>query len=207
VSWHGSIAIEYGGNTAIVTTYYGGGSVSRVVLGTGTVNTLVNNFEYPWALVLEPGEVHAIVAKLASGQLMRLQIAEDADSDGLADQYETELGTDPNDADSDDDGLPDGWEVFNDLDPHSSTGDDGAEGDPDEDDLTNDDEFDNDTDPNDPDSDDDGWSDGDEVDWGTDPNDPASYVPALSWFGATILLAVLMSLVVRSSRRIRLKKV
>jgi sugar lactone lactonase YvrE len=207
LSWPGEIAIEYGGKTAIVTTYYDGGRVSRVDLGTGTVTTLVNNFEYPWALVLEPGEVYAIVAKLASGQLMRLQIAEDADSDGLADQYETELGTDPNDADSDDDGLPDGWEVLNDLDPDEPTGDDGADGDPDEDDLTNDDEFDNDTDPNDPDSDDDGWSDGDEVEWGTDPNDPASYVPALSWFGATILLAVLMSLVLRSSRKMRLKKV
>ncbi|MRG93283.1 DUF3344 domain-containing protein [Polyangium spumosum] len=54
----------------------------------------------------------------------------DSDSDGLTDEEEGELGTDPNDADSDDDGVPDGQEpspgedtdgdgIINALDPDS----------------------------------------------------------------------------------------
>ena len=66
----------------------------------------------------------------------------DADGDGLTNQDEADLGTDPEDADTDDDGLNDGDEV--------------AIG----------------TDPLDPDTDDDGLNDGDEIDAGTDPLDP-----------------------------------
>ncbi|MBK9262615.1 MAG: DUF11 domain-containing protein [Polyangiaceae bacterium] len=35
----------------------------------------------------------------------------DSDGDGLPDDYETSIGSDPNDADSDDDGVPDGQEI------------------------------------------------------------------------------------------------
>lgn len=66
----------------------------------------------------------------------------DTDGDGLSDERETQLGTNPNDADSDDDGLSDGQEVntYN-------------------------------TNPLDADSDDDTLSDGDEVNqYGTNPN-------------------------------------
>lgn len=70
---------------------------------------------------------------------------EDMDGDGLTDDVETGLGTDPNDPDTDDDGRTDGAEV------------NGAAG-----------IF---TDPLDPDTDDDEVNDGDEVTGGTDPND------------------------------------
>ncbi len=66
----------------------------------------------------------------------------DTDGDGLSDEREEELGTDPNNPDSDGDGLSDGDEV--------------GRG----------------TDPLDPDSDDDGILDGDEILLGTDPNTP-----------------------------------
>ncbi len=41
----------------------------------------------------------------------------DADADGLSDQQESLLGTDPLNNDTDADGLPDGWEVNHQLDP------------------------------------------------------------------------------------------
>jgi len=65
----------------------------------------------------------------------------DTDGDGLTDDEEAELGTDPEEADSDSDGLTDGEEQ----------------------DLG--------TDPLDEDTDSDGMSDGDEVELGTDPLD------------------------------------
>ena len=68
---------------------------------------------------------------------------DDADDDGLTDEKERELGTDPRDADSDDDGLLDGQEV-NDLG----------------------------TDPLDPDTDGDGCPDRHELAGMTDPLDP-----------------------------------
>lgn len=64
----------------------------------------------------------------------------DSDGDGLSDEREGELGTDPNNPDSDNDGLNDGDEI--------------AAG----------------TDPLNPDSDNDGILDGDEILLGTDPN-------------------------------------
>lgn len=70
----------------------------------------------------------------------------DTDEDGLTDDEEDELGTDPSNPDSDDDGLQDGEEVNGD----------------------------NPTDPLNPDTDGDGATDGDEVAAGTDPNDPLS---------------------------------
>lgn len=69
---------------------------------------------------------------------------DDTDHDGIPDELERELGTDPTNPDTDDDGLDDGREV----------------------DLG--------TDPLDGDTDDDGLSDGREVELGTDPTDPDS---------------------------------
>lgn len=70
----------------------------------------------------------------------------DSDGDGLSDDYEDEIGTDPNNPDSDDDALNDGEEV-------NDTG----------------------TDPLDPDGDSDGLSDGQEVlEVGSDPFNPDS---------------------------------
>jgi cysteine-rich repeat protein len=97
-----------------------------------------------------------------------LCIDQDADDDGLTNDEETQLGTDPNDPDSDDDGLNDGDEVnthgTEPLDPDSDndTLSDGAEVNVYV------------TYPLDPDSDGDGFDDGVEVSAGSDPNDDNS---------------------------------
>jgi ELWxxDGT repeat protein len=98
----------------------------------------------------------------------------DTDGDGLDDETETTLGTDPEDADSDDDGLADGAEVLT----HG-------------------------TDPLDPDTDGDGASDGDEVIAGTDPLDPESVPPAVPLsdpLGLGLLAAALLATRVRRTR-------
>lgn len=45
----------------------------------------------------------------------------DSDGDGLTDDVEIALGTDPFNEDSDGDGIPDGWEVWHGLDPLDGT--------------------------------------------------------------------------------------
>jgi hypothetical protein len=72
-------------------------------------------------------------------------VAGDSDGDGLPDEVEASLGTDPFDTDTDDDGLSDGDEYY----VHQ-------------------------TGTRNPDTDGDGVVDGDEVTNGTNPNDPAS---------------------------------
>ena len=110
----------------------------------------------------------------------------DSDGDGLSDQREQELETDPFDPDSDDDGLEDGREQSLGADPLDSDTDkdgvtDGREVergtspravDADADGLSDEREIDLGTDPYDPDSDDDGLGDRREVRLGTDPLDP-----------------------------------
>ncbi|MFK7733477.1 MAG: OmpA family protein [Pseudomonadales bacterium] len=90
----------------------------------------------------------------------------DSDGDGLSDDQETALGTDPNDADTDDDGIDDGTEVGNDGSLDAG-----------------------DSDPLDADTDDDGLSDGAEVlgldgaaggGDATDPLDPDSDADGLN---------------------------
>jgi len=80
----------------------------------------------------------------------------DTDGDGLSDDLETTIGTDPNDADSDDDGVPDGMEAN----PANDTDGDG---------LIN---------ALDPDSDDDGLFDGTEM--GFDCNGPDTDITQLN---------------------------
>ncbi|HEY7034047.1 MAG TPA: peptidoglycan DD-metalloendopeptidase family protein [Thermomicrobiales bacterium] len=124
----------------------------------------------------------------------------DKDGDGLTDDQETELGTDPNNPDTDGDGLPDYNEVMqhqtdpknpdtdgdgyndhdevsagsNPNDPSSTPANLGT-ADSDGDGLSNDDEASHGTDPNNPDSDGDGYQDGEEVNAGSNPTDPASF--------------------------------
>ena len=90
--------------------------------------------------------------------------AQDSDGDGLSDEEEAELGTDPNNPDTDGDGLSDGDEV-------NTHGTDPKDSDTDDDGLSDGDEVNtHGTDPNDSDTDDDGLSDGDEVNtYSTDP--------------------------------------
>jgi hypothetical protein len=97
----------------------------------------------------------------------------DYDDDGLTNDEEDALGTDPTAADSDGDGLTDYEEVGGDA-----TYDEGL-----------------DTDPMNADSDGDGHSDGAEVDAGTDPldeNDAPSSAPAMDVW-ALLLLAGLLA--------------
>lgn len=61
----------------------------------------------------------------------------DPDGDGLTDDQERALGTNPRQSDTDGDGLLDGWEVRFGLNPRQTTGDDGAAGDPDHDGFPN----------------------------------------------------------------------
>ena len=87
----------------------------------------------------------------------------DADSDGLCDALESELGTDPNLKDTDGDGLEDG-------DEYNNRKTDPTLADTDGDGLNDGDEIERGTDPLDTDTDDDGRTDGQEVN--TDLTDP-----------------------------------
>jgi Bacterial TSP3 repeat len=92
----------------------------------------------------------------------------DDDNDGLTDEEEAALGTNPLDPDSDDDGLSDGDEV-------NTHGTDPLDPDSDDDGLSDGDEVNiHGTDPLDADTDDDGLPDGLEVANGTDPLNPDS---------------------------------
>ena len=106
-------------------------------------------------------------------------ISEDSDNDGLSNNEEVALGTDPNNPDSDGDGISDGQEVnIDNTDPLDDC--DHVDGtalgtsDCDADDLTTDEETTLGTDPNNPDTDNDGLTDSEEVDLGTDPLNPDS---------------------------------
>ena len=98
----------------------------------------------------------------------------DADNDGLEDDEEVNIGTDPQDPDTDDDGIEDGQEVTDGTDPLDDCDSNGGtplgDSDCDGDGLTNAEENDLGTDPNDADSDSDGLTDGEEVLVEDDPN-------------------------------------
>ena len=104
-----------------------------------------------------------------------LNCAADPDADGLTDEEEADLGTDPNDPDTDDDGIEDGQEVTDGTDPLDDCDSNGGtarpESDCDDDGLTTSEEIGFGTDPNDEDTDGDGIQDGQEVLDGTDPLD------------------------------------
>lgn len=95
---------------------------------------------------------------------------DDSDGDGLTDEEEADLGTDPNNPDTDGDGISDGDEV-NGVPPT-----DPLDPDSDNDGVNDGDEINGvpPTDPNDPDTDGDGLTDGEEEALGTDPTNPDS---------------------------------
>ncbi|MEP4882961.1 Ig-like domain-containing protein, partial [Maribacter dokdonensis] len=100
----------------------------------------------------------------------------DPDNDGLTNDEENNLGTDPNNPDSDGDGINDGQEVLNSTNPlddcDSIAGTPLGTSDCDLDNLTTDEEASLGTDPNNADTDNDELTDGEEVDLGTNPIDP-----------------------------------
>ncbi|MBU3024300.1 gliding motility-associated C-terminal domain-containing protein [Zobellia galactanivorans] len=109
----------------------------------------------------------------------RVSVSVDSDNDGINDNTETTLGTDPNDPDTDGDGINDGQEVNMDntdpLDDCSSVNGNPLGGsDCDDDGLTTDEEMALGTDIDNPDSDDDGLLDGEEIHLETDPMDSDS---------------------------------
>ena len=61
------------------------------------------------------GQVNAVDVQLVINGVLGIPI--DADNDGVPDNAETRLGTEPNNSDSDDDGVPDGQEVVDGTDP------------------------------------------------------------------------------------------
>jgi hypothetical protein len=73
------------------------------VVRTGQVPTISESD--PGAALVSSESDEAIVVSL------------DSDGDGLSDDEEAALGTNPYDADTDDDGRSDGWEVANGFDP------------------------------------------------------------------------------------------
>lgn len=104
-----------------------------------------------------------------------LNCVADPDNDGLTDEEEADIGTDPNDPDTDDDGIDDGQEVADGTDPLDDCDNIGGtarpDSDCDNDGLTTSEETSLGTDPNDPDTDGDGINDGQEVLDGTNPLD------------------------------------
>ncbi len=98
----------------------------------------------------------------------------DTDGDGLSDEEEGELGTDPNDPDTDGDGVNDYDEVLWEIDPLNP--------DTDGDGLNDNEGSVYGTEPTLYDTDGDGFGDGEEVWSGTDPNDPEDYPEEQSGF-------------------------
>ncbi|WP_208588454.1 adhesive domain-containing protein, partial [Gracilibacillus suaedae] len=84
----------------------------------------------------------------------------DSDEDGLTDEEEADLGTDPENPDTDGDGINDGDEVDNGTDPLDPNDPPTDPVDSDEDGLTDEEEADLGTDPENPDTDGDGINDG-----------------------------------------------
>ena len=142
----------------------------------------------------------------------------DSDNDGLTDDEEASLGTDPANPDTDFDGLLDGTEVATETSPlnNDSDGDGLADGvevaldtdpldlDSDNDGLEDGAEILFGTDPTNPDSDFDGVNDGDEVFWSCDPADPFStpQLPAAGLLGLALLASALST---TAARRLRTK--
>ncbi|MEA3366211.1 MAG: hypothetical protein U9Q79_11285 [Candidatus Hydrogenedentes bacterium] len=125
-----------------------------------------------WMVILTPAAANPSSAGDAVLVLVTPGAYLDTDGDGLSDEVETALTTDPLNFDSDGDGLPDGWEVWNGLDPNNP---DDAYADANGDGLTNLEKFDLGLDPYLCDSDSDGFWDIIEFDRGTDGASASSY--------------------------------
>ncbi len=156
------------------------------------LNATQTALAFQTAIVNETAAVQQTADAQATIVANRTQAAlegqQDSDGDGLTNQEEQELGTDPNNPDTDSDGLFDGDEVrryTTDPKNRDTDGDgllDGEEvlrfitdpknPDTDQDNLIDGEEIRRSTDPRNPDTDNDGLQDGNEVQRGTDPRNP-----------------------------------
>ncbi len=80
----------------------------------GTSSALVGANPWLWSCNGVNGGSTVTCATVGSDPVIT---GDDSDGDGLSNEQEAELGTNPNNADSDADGMPDGWEVENGLNP------------------------------------------------------------------------------------------
>ncbi len=117
------------------------------VPGLEWVATGVQDFRAIYSGIDLPASQPDLMPSLAANTLTIDFPVQDADGDGLPDEYEDVIGTNPADPDTDDDGLLDGDEVHRSTDPLRR------------------------------DTDNDGYSDGQEVNAGSDPLDPMSIPP------------------------------
>ena len=172
-------------------------SVNRVRFsdgGTGALATIVDGSKFGLELTVPDTAVSGPVTLSVAGFTTdAVDFVLDTDGDGLSDEQEAAIGSDPENTDTDGDGLSDGDEVnVHNTDPTATDTDGdgltddfelehdfdpnvGGDGDldPDGDGLTNLEEQTEATDPNDPDTDNDGLTDGEEVNvHGTDPTNP-----------------------------------
>lgn len=148
--------------------------IDGVLVGTTIADTDGNwSFDVPEENAAGAGDhVITVIARDDAGNETSIDInvtvgeGNDRDGDGISDDVEEMLGTDPDDPDTDGDGLEDGEEVnewnTDPLDPDS-----------DDDGLNDGAEIDNNTNPNAEDTDFDGLNDGEEVnEYGSDPRNP-----------------------------------
>ncbi len=116
-------------------------------------------------VTLQPASPNLMPSNITGTIIMALPV--DTDGDGLSDDYETSIGTNPNNPDTDGDGLSDGNEVSRGTNPlHPDTDGDG---------LTDGNEIARGTNPLQADTDGDAFNDGEEVTAGTDPLNPNSF--------------------------------
>ena len=149
----------------------GSRSIDVPVIASGVALSSGTNLQAPARLIDVGGETGNGTSSAGAtppGDPARVP-ANDADGDGLTDEQEAALGTDPQNPDTDGDGLRDGFEVLHGFNPlHAGEG----VQDPDSDGLDNIGEQAAGTDPHDSDTDDDGLLDAAEVQAGTNPLDP-----------------------------------
>ncbi len=158
--------------SGFITTVAGNGGQGYSSAHEG-VNATTASLYSPWDVAVD-GAGNLFISDTTNQRIRLVADRVDTDNDGLTDQEEAAIGSDPNDPDTDGDGVLDGDEALGDTDGDGTP--DYADTDSDDDGVADGDEVTLGTSPVNADSDGDGLSDGEEVDLGTDPTiaDPDS---------------------------------